>query len=152
MKRNIAAVLVAFVFVAALFAVARGPVAIGAPMAGPTPVAAAKSASGATPVVVELFNNRAMTADTTSPCVEVSAYEKADIYYSIDQGTTNTTTLTLRHGNTPTALVNGINIAAANTADAADMNQFTLYGRYLCVLADVTNSNTITITVNALVK
>jgi hypothetical protein len=133
----------------AVFVPQPAPVS-GAPAAAPTPITA--NASGAVPQVVEFFNARAITADTTSPCIDLSAYTKADFYYNIDHGTTNTTTLTLRFGNSPTALVDGINLVASNAADGANLDQFQLFGRDTCVLANVANTNTITITVNALVR
>jgi len=98
------------------------------------------------------FNSAAMTADTTSSCFELANYDVMDVYYNIDQGTTNTTTLTLRFGNTESALVNGVNIVASNTADASGLQPYQTFGRYACILADVTTTDTITITVNALAK
>jgi hypothetical protein len=133
----------------AVFVPMPAPVS-GAPAAAPTPITA--DASGAVPQVVEFFNARAITADTTSPCIDLSAYTKADFYYNIDHGTTNTTTLTLRFGNSSSALVDGINLKASSTSDEASLNQFQLFGRDTCVLANVANGNTITITVNALVR
>jgi hypothetical protein len=152
MNRSILPLAIATLVLFAMLAVfANTPAQVsGAPVAAPTPITA--DASGAAPQVVEFFNNRAITADTTSPCIDLSAYTKADFYYNIDHGTVNTTTLTLRFGNSSSALVDGINLKASSAADEASLNQFQLFGRDTCVLANVSNTNTITITVNALVR
>ena len=123
----------------------------GAPMAGPTPVAAV-SRGMTTPQVFTLFNAKALTADTTAPCIDVADYDVVDLYYNIDHGTVNTTTLTLRFGNTESALVSGLAVASASVADASAIQQFQTFGKYMCVLADVTSSSAITITVNMLAK
>lgn len=123
----------------------------GAPMAAPTPNAATERTNGL-PQMYTFFNATTMTADTTSSCFELANYDVMDLYYNIDQGTVNTTTLTLKFGNTESALVSGINIVAANAADANNLQPFQVFGRYTCIYADVANTNTITITVNALAK
>lgn len=151
------AALVAVVLIALLVSMIAGPSAgVAAPAAAPTPVAAGKAASGAEPVVVTLLDAVSTVDDVTGPCVNVAAYEKADIYYTIDVDGTNvnTTTLTLKHGNTPAALVSGLNVVAAAAADASSMNQFATYGAYLCLTIDATDAatGTVVVTANALLK
>lgn len=124
----------------------------GAPMAIPTPVAASMAGGKATPALVTFFDRRAIAADTTSPCVDLGQYEKADFSWTIDQGTVNTTTLTLKFGNVLPQTFSGVNLVAANAADSTSGNQFQLFNRHTCILADVANGNTITITVNAWVR
>jgi hypothetical protein len=123
----------------------------GAPVAAPTPVAAVARGLAA-PQLFTLFNNKAVTPDTTTPCIDVADYDVVDLYYSINQSTTNTTTLKLQFGNSETVLVDGLTIASANTSDTSAIQQFQTFGKYMCVLADVANSNTITFTVNMLAK
>lgn len=127
--------------------------AFGAPVAVPTPIAATAQQSKGVPQLVTFFDHRALTADTTAPCVDLGNYSVADFEWVIDQGTVvNTTTLTLQFGNTTGALFAGVNLVAANAADATSGGQFNLFNRYTCPLANVTNGNTITITLNAWVK
>jgi hypothetical protein len=126
--------------------------ATAAPVAAPTPVAAVDRGAALPNVFTWFAGNSSIAADNTSACQDLSNYDTVDLYYKIDQGTVNTTTLTLKFGNKETELVSGINIVAANVADANDMQQFQVFGKYMCVYADVGNTNPITITVNALAK
>ena len=123
----------------------------GAPMAAPTPVAAVDRGS-VEPTLFNLWAAKAIAADTTTPCVEVTRYDVADVYYSIDHGTVNTTTLTLKFGNSETALVDGINVVATSVADASAIQQVQTFGKYMCIYANVSTTDTITITVNMLAK
>lgn len=124
-----------------------------APAAAPTPVSAAPRGME-TSTKINFWDAAALTADTTSTCYDVSAFEKADIYYSIDidASNVNTTTVYMQHGNDPSALVNGVAVVSAVVADAAEMAQLQVFGGFLCLKADVTNSDAVTITANALVK
>lgn len=125
-----------------------------APMPIPTPVSV--NASGTTPRYASFFTAEAVTADTTSTCVEVSAFNKADIYYNvtIDGANVNTTTLTLQHGNSDTALTDGVALQAATAVSVTNMQQVQIFGGYLCVKIDTTDTSTgtVTVTANALVK
>jgi hypothetical protein len=122
-----------------------------APAAGPTPVSVTRPGDGSF-ITFDLFNNAAITADTTSACVDVGRFVVADVQYTIDQGTTNTTTLTTKWSVDGGTLVSGVNVVASNAADATDMQQVQLFGRYFCLLADVANSQTVTITAKAIAK
>lgn len=146
------AAIAALVLIALLVSMIAGPSAgVAAPAAAPTPVAAGKAASGAEPVVVTLLDVVATVDDVTGPCVYVADYEKADIYYSVtvDGSNVNTTTLTLKHGNTTGALVSGLGVASAVATDTTGLNQFALYGAYLCLTIDATDAATGTVTVSA---
>jgi len=127
--------------------------ATAAPVAAPTPVAAVDR-GGAEPVLFNLFTNRAIAADTTSTCVEVTRHDVADIYYdvTVDGAAINTTTLTLQFGNSETALVDGINVEATIVTDTTGLVQAQTFGRYMCILANVATTDTVTVTVNALAK
>lgn len=124
----------------------------GAPLSAPTPVSATVAQGGQLWRSVTVWDAQTFTADANSSCYEIAGYALADIQYTIDQGTTNTTTVTMKWSNDGSSLVSGVNLVASNTADTTDMQQVQLFGRYMCLLADVTNSNTITITAKALIK
>jgi hypothetical protein len=146
---------VAAVLFVAFIAMLAGPQSgTAAPMPAPTPIS--EPASGVTPKNAKFFTAQAVTADTTSTCAEVSNYNKADIYYSvtIDGSNVNTTTLTLQHGNSDTALVDGISIQSATAVSVTNMQQAQLFGGYVCLKIDTTDASTgtVTVTANALVK
>jgi hypothetical protein len=120
-----------------------------AQLAAPTPQTFNKSK--ADNAVVTWFDARAITADTRV-CVDARNYDVADIQYVIDQGTTNTTTLKLQFSNDKVHFTDGATLVSANAADADNLNRQLLYAKWACVLADVANSNTITITVLGVAK
>lgn len=121
-----------------------------APNAIPTPLAI--TGGDDTPRLAVFFDGTAgITADTRS-CVDSTYWETMDLQYVIDQGTVNTTTLTLEFTNNRTTWPDGINAVASNTADADEMIEVHLFGVQTCVFANVTNSNLITITAIGLMK
>ena len=144
------AVLVAVVMLASL---SIGFGASAAPAAAPTPVAVNVYPSGSSDwAMASFWPGTALTADGRSTCVESAGFSIADIQYKIDQGTTNTTTLTLQFTNDKVTYTNGVNLVASNAADASDLQPFGLYGRYVCLYADVTNSNAVTVTALGVLK
>lgn len=150
----LAVVMALVLVVMVLSAISGGPVATAAPVAAPTPVSVTRPGGDGSFVVFDLFNAAALTEDTTSACVDIGKYNVADVIYSFDQGAgvANTTTLTTKFSVDGGTLVSGINLVASNSADATDMQQLQLFGRYFCLLADVTNSNTVTVTAKAIAK
>ena len=146
----LAALLVAMLGTTLHASVSSAPNAV--PLAIPTPNGAVERSNSSPQLVTWI--SAALTADQTSTCYESTFWDVADIYYSIDQGAgvPNTTTLTLKFGNDTTNLVSGVNIVASNSADASDLQPFHLFGRFVCVAADVSNTNAVTITVNGLLK
>lgn len=125
--------------------------ATAAPAAAPTPVSVTRPASD-TYITFNPFSAQTVAADATSTCFDVAQYSVIDALYSIDQGTTNTVTLTSKWSIDGTTTASGVNLVASNAADATDMTQLQVFGRYFCVLADVANTNTVTITVQAIAK
>lgn len=143
------------VFALALTALSGGGAATAAPAAAPTPVSVARPA-GDGYITVAPFSAQVLTEDTTSTCYDVAKFSVVDVLYSIDQtivaDTANTTTLTTKWGIDSTTTVAGVNIVASNAADATDMAQVQVFGRYFCVLANVSNSQNVTVTVQAIAK
>lgn len=151
-----AAIVALLLLVALLTAIpGYGPVA-AAPAAAPTPVSVTRPMGGGEFQVVTLFNTVAITADTTSSCFDIGKFAVADVQYTIDQtladSVMNTTTLTTKWSVDGGTLVSGVNVVASNVADATDMQQVQLFGRYMCLTADVSNANPVTITARAIAK
>lgn len=148
------------VFVVALMAlvgsllfVPASPVG-AAPNAVLTPVS--YSGSGMDNQKVVFFNGN-VTADARV-CFDLSNYQKIDLQYVIDQGTTNTTTLKLQWSNDYNATTGAGNfedqstIVSANAADAHGGQQYALVGQWNCVFADVANSNVLGLRVIGVAK
>jgi len=125
-----------------------------APNAVLTPVS--YSGSGGDNQKLVFFNGN-ITADARV-CVDLSNYQKIDLQYIIDQGTTNTTTLKLQWSNDYNATTATGNfedqstIVSANAADAHGGQQYALVGQWNCVFADVTNSNVLGLKVIGVAK
>jgi hypothetical protein len=121
-----------------------------APQAAITPVAANDPLGGGNSVLVKFYDNEALTADDQE-CRDLREYRTIDLEFVVDQGTTNTTTVTLEHtngaGSSLAVNTTGQTVVSANAADADDLNTFDLYGVHTCVDINVANSNTITWTV-----
>lgn len=141
-------------FALVLTAISGGGAATAAPAAAPTPVSVTRPGGDGSFIVFDLFNAAALDEDTTSACVDIGKYNVADVVYTFDQGAgvPNTTTLTTQFSVDGGTLVSGVNVVASNAADATDMQQVQLFGRYFCLLANVTNSNTVTVTAKAIAK
>lgn len=143
------------VFALALTALSGGGAATAAPAAAPTPVSVTRPAGDGF-VSVSPFSAQVIAADTTSSCYDVAKYSVVDVLYSIDQTVlasgANTTTLTTKWSIDGVTTVSGVNVVASNAADATDMQQLQVFGRYFCVLADVSNAQDVTVTVQAIAK
>ena len=128
-----------------------------APLAAPTAVTAAAIHGIQQPVVVTFAEAESITADTRLGCADTRLVNLLDINYVINQGTVNTVTLTLQHTNDdPTsasaAFADGLDAVAANAADVTAMQQLQAFGAWTCIYADVANTNTLVLTVDALLK
>jgi len=78
-----------------------------------------------------------------------------DLQWGIDQTlltTMNTTTLKLQFSNDGVNWIDGASFVSANVADANDMQQYAIFGRYARVYADVSNTNPLTLTVIGVAK
>lgn len=123
--------------------------AYAAPLGAPTPQTFNPSRTDAN--VVTWANAKSITADTRW-CADVRNYNGADVQWIIDQGTVNTTTLKLQFSNDNVNFVDGATLVSANAADANSLNRQLIYGRWVCVYADLTNSNAIVITAIGVAK
>lgn len=147
------------VLMAAMFAglTVGGAPATAAPAAIPTPASVTRPSAGGVYATFNPFAGTAsITADTTSTCFDIGKYSVIDVLYRIDQhdpaNLPNTTTLTTKWSVDGSLTVSGINVVASNAADASDMTQLQAFGRYFCLLADVSNTQPITITAQAIAK
>lgn len=123
-----------------------------APFGVPTPVSVSRSITKWFPVTY--WDTAPLAADTRAECFETAANDLVDIQYTIDQGAgvPNTTTLKLQHSVDNLTFIDGVSVVASNSADASDLKQFQVFGRYTCLYADVSNTNAVTITAKAVVK
>lgn len=125
-----------------------GP-ALAAPQAIPTPVSVTPG-NGA-PQVATFWRAAPLTASGAGT-EAIIAGEKVDLQWVIDQTAVNTVTLKLQFSNDSTNWVDGATFVTNNAADAGDMQQYAVFGRYLRAYATVTNSNPVTVTVIGVVK
>ena len=84
--------------------------------------------------------------------MDVGNFNRADIMWSIDVGTVNTTTYKLQFSNDATHWTDGVAVASAVAADVTNLAQFYVFGRYARVYATVSNTNPLTTTVIAVLK
>ncbi len=151
----IAVVVALALVVLALTAISGGGSVAAAPAAAPTPVSVTRPAGDGF-ASVGPFTAQMIAEDTTSSCYDVAKYSVIDVLYSIDQTVlssgANTTTLTTKWSIDGVTTVSGVNLVASNAADATDMQQVQVFGRYFCVLADVSNAQNVTVTVQAIAK
>jgi hypothetical protein len=122
----------------------------GAPLAAPTPIT--QYAGNNAPKLLPFWSASSLTADGRSSCFNVGGYNTLDVHYILDQGTTNTTTVNLQFTNVKNSYITGAAMVTSNAADASDMKQFNVFGDRVCLYADVTNSNALSLTAVGLVK
>lgn len=122
-----------------------------APQAAPTPVSVTRPA-GSGAQVYEVWSSAVITADTTAACVDIGGASVIDAQYLIDQTAVNTVTLTTQWSINGSLITDGVDIVASNAADASEMAQVAAFGRYICPKADVTNSESVTVTLYLVAK
>ena len=124
------------------------------PLAAPTPVSVTGNTGRGQAAV--LWQAKVITEDTATGAMDILNYSKADIQWLIDQtvvaAAPNTTTVKLQFSNNGVNWIDGINAVATNSADAGDMQQFAMFGRYVRLYADVSNANPITLTLAVAAK
>ena len=136
-------------FALVLGTLAGGPVA-AAPAAAPTPVSV--SAGSNTPDLFTAYTEEAIAADERSGCVDVSKFQRADVQYLVDVGTVNTTTVTMQFTNDKVTYIDGLAVASAIVADGSAMQQYALFGKFMCFYVNVDNTSPITWSISAALK
>lgn len=150
--RGLVLSLLVLVGLAGVFSLAlQMPVPVqGAPLSAPTPIT--QYVGNSEPRILPFWSAASLTADGRSSCFNVGGYSTIDIHYIIDQGTTNTATVNLQFTNVKNSYITGVAMVSSNAADASDMKEFNLFGDRVCLYADVTNSNALSLTAVGLVK
>lgn len=124
-----------------------------APLAAPTPVSV--NHAGTFADVPVFFQTKVITADGGSTVQNVQNHQVMDLQWVVDQTlltTMNTTTLKIQFSNDGVSWIDGATFATNNVADANDMQQYAVFGRYVRVYADVANTNPLTVTAIGVAK
>ena len=102
----------------------------------------------AAPVRVITVNSAPVATDTTFRTLDWAGYQYADIFYRIDEGTVNTTTLELEVSPDGLNWYDHNDVPAIVSNVAADTNGYTdsvqVEGYKFRIIANVTNTNTVT--------
>lgn len=126
-----------------------GPAEAAPPLA-PTPVANLAPSNSALNVTFQATTG--ITQDTNTNSKQLISYEYMDISITVDHGTVNTTTFTVQFSNDDTNWDDGPALISNSAADATDITRVPLFGRYVRIKQDVTNSNLLTTTILAVAK
>ena len=148
---GLAALLVVALILALVVAVPMARPVTADVLAIPTPVFTSPLA-GATARTATFWDTDVLIATGGSAVVDVGNFNRADIMWSIDVGTVNTTTYKLQFSNDATHWTDGVAVASAVVADVTNLAQFYVFGRYARVYATVSNTNPLTTTVIAVLK
>lgn len=122
-----------------------------APPAAPTPVADLLIPAGR----AQAFNIQTITgliADNNTTGIEVMNLGAVDIQYVIDHvasGEVNTTTLTVQYSNDNSNWVSGVALVSASAVDGTSITRVPVFGRYMRINQDVTNTTLVTTTLTA---
>lgn len=136
---------------ALLGAMSGGGGVVAAPAYAPTPVSVTQPVR-VDPALYTLLPTTVMTQATRGTCRELGFYSVVDLQVVIDMSNTNTTTGYLQFTNDLVTYINGTNVISVN-ADATEMVQAPLFGRYACWYSTVaTTTAPITVTVSAWAK
>lgn len=150
-KRAFLPLVIGILVLAALLApMVAIPAVQGAPSAVVTPVT--QYPREPAPRVLNFWASPTALTEDTRSCVNIDGYNTVDLHYIVDQGDINTTTLKLQLSNITGAYVDQVTILNANTTDTDSLVQYQLFGRWACLDADLSNTNTWTITAVGLAK
>lgn len=125
--------------------------AAAAPMAAPTPVTVTMGGKAASLVV--FWERKVMTQAGPSAAQNVADHDKMDLQWVIDQGSTpNTATVKLQFSNDGINWIDGPTAVTNNNADANDMQQYAVFGRYARVSPTLGNTQPVTLTAIGVAK
>ena len=125
------------------------PVSGAPPIAQLTPVAYNATNGGAR--MVTYLNDDAVVADDLR-CVDSPSFDTVDLQYAIDETGVNTTTLTQWYSNDKLSYTTGPVIVSTVVADADDIKQYALFGRWSCIDVNVANATPVSIKIMGLLK
>lgn len=148
-RKSLIAVVAGMALLMLAVGILTGPIQEASADTVPTPAAHNPSSSA---LYVPFWSASAKTASAGSNSYQLMTYELLDVQWIIDQGTTNTATLTIQWSNDNTNWSDGPALVSNNVADADGMVQVSNLGRYTRVYATLGNSNPITLTVKAIAK
>ena len=149
------AILAGLLILSVLVGLPTGP-AEAAPGLAPTPVANLAPSDNSLYVIFS-SGSLSITADAGTSAQQLPGYEYMDISYTSDQTTVgatgaNTTTLTVQYSNDNSNWDNGVDLVASNATDVTDITRVPLFGRYVRIYQNVTNTNPVTFTILAVAK
>lgn len=156
MNSKIVSISAALLLLAVMVAVSVFPSAnVGAaPMGAVLTPVANTNGSGQTPRFATFFDGT-VTADTRV-CAQLGGYNAADFQYKLTQTGVNTVTVKHQYSNNQADYVDGTTFMSGTPVPAStpftNMAQHALFGRYACVLVDVTNATPVSVYVSAAAK
>jgi len=150
-NRNLfGAVVVAIVLLMAV-ALLGGPADVGVQAAEITPVASVNLTSD-TPRLVTFWDDTVLNEDTASGAIECANFELIDLQHIVDETEANTTTFTIEYSNDGATWESGPAFASAVAADDDALDQYALFGKYVRLYANVTNTEDVTVTAIGVLK
>lgn len=122
-----------------------------APPAAPTPVADLLIPAGrATAFSIQTITG--LIADNNTTGIEVMNLGAVDIQYVVDHvasGEVNTTTLTVQYSNDNSNWVSGVALVTDSAVDGTSITRVPVFGRYMRINQNVTNTTLVTTTLTA---
>ena len=152
-RKSVVVVAVAMALMLAMAVLFSGPAVPSYADTVPTPAGAQAGSGNTSWLAVDFASASAKAADGASSGFQLPGYDSLDVQYVIDQGTsTNTITINAQWSNDNSNWSDGPAIVSDNSADADGMVQIANMGRYTRMYYNVTNTNTVTVTVKAIAK
>lgn len=150
-KYPVIVVVMTLVLMVAFIATLGGNGASAAPSLIPTPVSVSSRGTSLAKDVM-LYDASVMTTAVASNAQGVAEHEIIDLQWLIDQTDVNTATIKLQFSNDGTNWVDGATAVSSNAADAGDMQQFALFGKFVRAHTTLANTNPVTITLIGVAK
>jgi hypothetical protein len=153
-RKSVVVVAVAMALMLAMAVLLSGPAVPSYADTVPTPVGAQAGSGNTSWLAVDFASASAKAADGASSGFQLPGYDSLDVQFVIDQNdaATNTITINAQWSNDNSNWSDGPAIVSANAADADGMVQVANMGRYTRMYYNLTNTNTVTVTVKAIAK